>query len=354
MIESRFWKPRFGDYREVPFPTSFEERQVTWPLKSDMATFSAGSTRRIDYEIERSGFPFVAVKEREATMSTPFRHAKHIDPALMYAPPRVRGRGLVPTEPFGPEVKNSDHGSAPLESRADRAIVRARRRLALDPECVPEPPQSQPDGRFYRRIAVPVVGILGLAAVIAWVVVVSIPSVRSLLKTDVVRAGLQGTSVSTDLAEQNAAKVARESGNLLERSSRSDPSEVTAVAPTTSVPVAPGHVLSSAPNRTSPEFVTRQLDRDELASMCQRADDFIKSGDLSSARLLLERGAEAGDARATLTLAGTFDPNVLKTLGFQEGVADIAMARFWYDRAQKLDAAEAPRRIQELATASVK
>jgi TPR repeat protein len=193
---------------------------------------------------------------------------------------------------------------------------------------------------------------LGLAAVIAWVVVVSIPSVRSLLKTDVVRAGLQGTSVSTDLA--NAAKVARESGNLLEPSSRSDPSEVTAVAPITSIPVAPGHVLSSAPNRTSPEFVTRQLDRDELASMRQRADDFIKSGDLSSARLLLERGAEAGDARATLTLAGTFDPNVLKTLGFQEGVADIAMARFWYDRAQKLDAAEAPRRIQELATASVK
>ena len=88
--------------------------------------------------------------------------------------------------------------------------------------------------------------------------------------------------------------------------------------------------------------------------MRQRADDFIKSGDLSSARLLLERGAEAGDARATLTLAGTFDPNVLKTLGFQEGAGDIAMARFWYDRAQKLDAAEAPRPIQEPATASVK
>ena len=98
--------------------------------------------------------------------------------------------------------------------------------------------------------------------------------------------------------------------------------------------------------------MTRQLDRDELASMFQRADDFIKSGDLSSARLLLKRGAEAGDARATLTLAGTFDPNVLKTLGFQESVADVAMARFWYDRAQKLDEAEAPRRIQELATAS--
>ena len=203
-------------------------------------------------------------------------------------------------------------------------------------------------------IAGPVVGILGLAAVIAWVVVVSIPSVHSLLKTDVVRAGLLRTSVATDLAEQNgvSAKVAKESGDLLEPTSRSDPSEVIAVAPAPSMPLAPGLVPPSAPNRTIPDFVTRQLDPDELASMRQRADDFIKSGDLSSARLLLERGAEAGDARATLMLAGTFDPNVLKTLGFQEGAADIATARFWYDRAQKLDAAEAPRRIQELATVS--
>ena len=52
--------------------------------------------------------------------------------------------------------------------------------------------------------------------------------------------------------------------------------------------------------------------------MLLRADDFIKSGDLSSARLLLERAAEAGDGRAALRLAGTFDPNVLKTLGFQD------------------------------------
>jgi hypothetical protein len=286
-------------------------------------------------------------------MSTPLRHTKHIDPALLYAPPRVRQRDLAPTEPSGPAA-NSDRGSAPPESRADRVIVRAQRRSALDPEWVPEPPQSQPDGPFHWRIAVPVVGILGLAAVIAWVVVVSIPSVHSLLKTDVVRAGLLRTSVATDLAEQNgaSAKVAKESGDLLEPTSRSDPSEVIAVAPAPSMPLAPGLVPPSAPNRTKPDFVTRQLDPDELASMRQRADDFIKSRDLSSARLLLERGAEAGDARATLMLAGTFDPNVLKTLGFQEGVADIAMARFWYDRAQKLDAAEAPRRIQELATVS--
>jgi hypothetical protein len=53
-----------------------------------------------------------------------------------------------------------------------------------------------------------------------------------------------------------------------------------------------------------------------------------------------------------LTLAGTFDPNVLKTLGFQDGAADIEMARLWYERAEKFGSAEARDRLQQLATAS--
>ena len=301
-------------------------------------------------------------------MSTPLRHAKHIDPALLYAPARVRQRDLAPTEPSAPAV-DSDRGSAPLGSRADRVIIRAQGRLALDPERVPEPPQFQSDGRSYWKIALLTVGILSVVAIIAWIAV-SIPSVRVLLKSDVVRARFLGSSVATDLAEQStrtqlsneqgrvSAKAAQESGNLQEPRSQSDPSELpvstsTAVGSAPSMPVAPTPVQPSAPKRTTPDFVTRQLDQEELASMRQRADDFIKSGDLSSARLLLERGAEAGDARATLTLAGTFDPNVLKTLGFQEGVADIAMAQLWYDRAQRLDPAEAPRPIHEPATVAV-
>ena len=299
-------------------------------------------------------------------MSTPFRHAKHIDPALLYAPPRARQRDLAPTEPSAPAV-NSDRGSAPLESGAGRVILRAQGRSALDPEWVPEPPQSQSDGRSYWKIAL-AGGILSVVAVIAWIAV-SIPSVRVLLKSEVVRARFLGSSVTTDLAEQStrtqlsneqghvSAKVAQETESPQEPRSQSDPSELpvstsTAVGPP-SMPVALTPVQPLAPKRTTPDFVTRQLDQEELASMRQRADDFIKSGDLSSARLLLERGAEAGDARATLTLAGTFDPNVLKTLGLQEGVADIAMARLWYDRAQRLDAAEAPRPIQEPATLAV-
>ena len=153
-------------------------------------------------------------------MSTPIRHAKHIDPALIYVPPRVRERGLVPTEPTAPAV-NSDRGSALREFRGDRAITKVQRRLALDPEWVPEPPQSQPDGRSYWTIALPAVGILGLAAVIVWVVV-SIPSARLLLKSDLVRAGFLGTSVATDPAEQFPKTPLSEGGAGIRKSARTE------------------------------------------------------------------------------------------------------------------------------------
>jgi TPR repeat protein len=100
--------------------------------------------------------------------------------------------------------------------------------------------------------------------------------------------------------------------------------------------------------------VSRQLDRDQLVSMLRRADEFIKTGDLSSARLLLRRAAEAGDGQAALTLAGTFDPSVLAALRLQDGAADVAMARLWYECAEQFGSSEAPRRLREIATDPVK
>ena len=82
-------------------------------------------------------------------------------------------------------------------------------------------------------------------------------------------------------------------------------------------------------------------------------DDFIKAGDLSSARLLLQRAVEAGSMQAALTLAGTFDPNVLATYSFKDGAADIAMARLWYERAEQLGSSEAPQRLRQLASNSL-
>src|SRR6266702_3573539 len=101
----------------------------------------------------------------------------------------------------------------------------------------------------------------------------------------------------------------------------------------------------------------RQLDREEIAGLIGRGEKFIKTGDLASARLVLQRAAEAGDQRAALMLAGTFDPIVLEKIGIQgfapdiiRGFApDIALARTWYERAKEFGSREAVRRLQMLA-----
>jgi len=61
----------------------------------------------------------------------------------------------------------------------------------------------------------------------------------------------------------------------------------------------------------------RQLDQDEVADLVRRGTDFINRGDLASARLVLQRAAEAGDPQAALLLAGTYDPILLEKVGIQ-------------------------------------
>jgi hypothetical protein len=327
-------------------------------------------------------------------MSSPIHNANDVDPALMYAPPRVREQAQpASSESSAPPVdwpwrRNPDNNADP-DFSGDRKIIEVQRRLTLDPEWVPEPPSV--DGRDLWKITLRAGGVLGFAALIAWVVV-SIPSLR-LIGSAAVQASFPGTSISAYLGGPIPSTIAtktrpeRLSGQTIvadkavpeprrvqdaaippippqqsEPPPAATPSTLVTAAltqPTTPQPkpVQPAPVVTMReptpppPQRTEPDFVTRQLDRDELTSLLQRADDFIKSGDLSSARLLLRRAAEAGNVYAALTLAGTFDPNVLGKLGFQDGAADVAKARLWYERAEKFGSAEAPRRLQQLTTA---
>jgi hypothetical protein len=100
---------------------------------------------------------------------------------------------------------------------------------------------------------------------------------------------------------------------------------------------------------TIPAVVVRHLDSDEIAALLKRGENFIASGDLASARLVLQRAAEAGEARAALSLAGTYDPIALEKLGFQGPKPDIEKARTWYQRAQELGSTAASGRLQLLA-----
>jgi TPR repeat protein len=98
-----------------------------------------------------------------------------------------------------------------------------------------------------------------------------------------------------------------------------------------------------------PGDAIHHLDPGEIASSLRRGNDLIASGDLAAARLVLRRAANAGDAHAAMTLAGTYDPAVLEKLGVHGFVPDAAMARVWYEKARKFGSAAAPQRLELLA-----
>jgi len=71
-------------------------------------------------------------------------------------------------------------------------------------------------------------------------------------------------------------------------------------------------------------------------------------GGVNSARLLLRRAADAGDARAALVLGDTFDEVRLVQFGVLGVQPDRAKAAYWYERASTLGAPEANDRLSDL------
>lgn len=101
---------------------------------------------------------------------------------------------------------------------------------------------------------------------------------------------------------------------------------------------------------TTPGEAIHHLDPDVITSLLGRADALIANGDVAAARLALRRAADAGDPRAALMLGGTYDPALLESLSVHGIMPDVAMARSWYERAKKLGSAEAPQRLELLAS----
>jgi TPR repeat protein len=106
-------------------------------------------------------------------------------------------------------------------------------------------------------------------------------------------------------------------------------------------------VPAAAPAAKLPE--PRALERDEIATLLKRGQSLLAEGDIASARLLLRRAAEAGDAAAAMALAGTYDRAELAKLKVIGVAADHGQARHWYDKAVELGSADAVRRLQQLA-----
>jgi hypothetical protein len=88
---------------------------------------------------------------------------------------------------------------------------------------------------------------------------------------------------------------------------------------------------------------------DEIDRMVKRGEAFLAQGDVTAARVLLERAAEARDPRAALALGSTYDPNVLKKMGTVGFKPDPEQAHMWYTRAAEYGSGEASQRLTALA-----
>ena len=93
-----------------------------------------------------------------------------------------------------------------------------------------------------------------------------------------------------------------------------------------------------------------RIDPNEVAAALKRASALIASKDISAARLVLQRVANDGDAQAAVMLAETYDPAILERLAVYGLMPDVAMARYWYEAAQKLGSTEATQRLAILAS----
>jgi hypothetical protein len=121
-----------------------------------------------------------------------------------------------------------------------------------------------------------------------------------------------------------------------------------AAAPPPLSAISPVAVLPPATPPAAASQPTRQADPEEMANLMQRAKSFLTSGDLMSARLLLERAAEMQVADAALLLAQTYDPDVLGTADVRNTTPEPAKARAWYQKAAQLGSADAQRRLAQL------
>jgi hypothetical protein len=250
----------------------------------------------------------------------------------------------------------------------------------LEPVIMPPPP-AEKGGMPGLKMAVGFIGAIVVAAGVAFVLMraVQVPTTALVASADNGSRSSQSfsapvlenlTQISTAEAKVPPAESSPRPVGTLLANTQADAVAVTtplpavpqATRPLPDVPqiaraVEPSRVdppasldspVPSAPAVQQPRAV-EPLSREEVLSLRKRGQDLLSVGDIASARLILTRLAEAGDADATLMLAGTYDGTVLAGLHVVGIRPDPAKAHEWYMRAAELGSSEARLRLTQSA-----
>jgi DNA repair exonuclease SbcCD ATPase subunit len=88
--------------------------------------------------------------------------------------------------------------------------------------------------------------------------------------------------------------------------------------------------------------------RAEAAKLIERASGLLGQGNIGAARIVLERAAESGNARASFMLAETYDPVILSAWGTYGTRGEAAKAREYYAKAYAGGIQEAKGRLDAM------
>jgi hypothetical protein len=292
-------------------------------------------------------------------MSSPIHEPEDLDAALRYAPPWARRQASpltgVPIAPRTENLPRAERSTAIRHPAGESAMAQLQRQLALNPDAIPEPPIDRSQSPW--PLVLRTFAVLTLAALAAWALV-ALPSAHK----PVAEQPPQQTQQTPAAAQSaNRVKVERVASALNAPPMIADIKAVanaappmadlkTAATPPPAQAEAPPAAAAPPPPQPDPKPISSAptLDADEIATLVKRGQDLLQNGDLPSARLLLQRAAEAGSASAAFTLGSTFDPLIIQRLGVIGIEADIARARTWYQKAAELGSTAATQQLAKL------
>jgi len=156
--------------------------------------------------------------------------------------------------------------------------------------------------------------------------------------------GVDDAHASTGLADQPYRRVVTRS---LSDAAHPNPAVATAAATTNAAYVS----IDTRPDtrQWAQDVKSCGVRSEQVDQLIKLSEKFLVQGDVATARRLLERAARARDARATLMLAATYDPEGLRTMGAMGIRPDLEQAHFWYTRALEFGCREASLRLMALA-----
>jgi hypothetical protein len=305
------------------------------------------------------------LKAWEAIMSSPIPLDESIDTKLIYAPPWARDR--IPSNTgYALQVRGPSASAVEMDAKklkpkfsGDRAMLKLQRQLARDPGLIPEPTSER--AAVIQPLLARLCSVSALAALVAWGLV-SYSSVKK--NVGDAPAATSTNAITTnhsviDVKSLRLRPTVPQTAQIPAPASKPPPVRVATAATEAAVPPPSITTTTSADTAsmplTSPQVsVNRRqlrLDSEEIDVLIKRGKDLLADGDVTAARLLLRRAAEAGSAEGAFTLGTTFDPSSLARLGAIGARPDLVQARQWYRRAAELGSTAASQQLAGLGDA---